>query len=378
MVTHSYSYDPNRIREILNRVLDIKREADKMADELYEKTAQGLRDKADEVKERVGNLQWKNTKAEFGEALKRIKVEFELAAIQGPGYGGGGKLTRHALPNYVKGGFDIQLEEQSNTDFLGSVTVLDKEAARLSEDQIDPWDMKQALLHGKNAKIGKNGKPYNTILMRHQTPGTVGLTGAPMPNEIYGSKKNPLARGMEAWEYEGISSETNKEGYSINAGRLLRNEGGAKARLVHRGDVLTSEGVRTPEGDVIGLPTRRNPKTKSSAVETMGRTGSHAFVEGRGGEYVEHFYRHKTSIYEGMRRMTMKYESARQQFYVTFRRVSEKSAPDSWWHNGLSKNDIPAAIAPECQRIVKEHIDRGLLQDLDIALTGFMRGQNNG
>lgn len=46
-------------------------------------------------------------------------------------------------------------------------------------------------------------------------------------------------------------------------------------------------------------------------------------------------YQHKAGIYEGMKKITKQYESTSQNQYMTFRRVSEKSDPQSWWHPGF-------------------------------------------
>lgn len=46
-------------------------------------------------------------------------------------------------------------------------------------------------------------------------------------------------------------------------------------------------------------------------------------------------YEHKSGIYENMSRVRKKYDKATQSQYMTFRRVSDKSDPDSWWHPGF-------------------------------------------
>lgn len=46
-------------------------------------------------------------------------------------------------------------------------------------------------------------------------------------------------------------------------------------------------------------------------------------------------YQHKSGIFEGMKRNVKKYDKAIQSTYVTFRRVSNNSDPDSWWHPGF-------------------------------------------
>lgn len=45
-------------------------------------------------------------------------------------------------------------------------------------------------------------------------------------------------------------------------------------------------------------------------------------------------YQHKTTKYDGLTRIVKSYQKAKQSQYVTFRRVSDKSDPQSWWHPG--------------------------------------------
>jgi hypothetical protein len=43
-------------------------------------------------------------------------------------------------------------------------------------------------------------------------------------------------------------------------------------------------------------------------------------------------YQHKSGIYENMTKYSKTYDKATQNKYFTFRRVSDKSEPNSWWH----------------------------------------------
>ena len=47
-------------------------------------------------------------------------------------------------------------------------------------------------------------------------------------------------------------------------------------------------------------------------------------------------YQHKNGIYEGMIKNTKQYDKTSQNTYTTFRRVSDKSDPNSWWHKGYA------------------------------------------
>jgi hypothetical protein len=57
-------------------------------------------------------------------------------------------------------------------------------------------------------------------------------------------------------------------------------------------------------------------------------------------------YQHKNGIYEGMQRNQKVYEKAVQSTYFTFRRVSDKSDPRSWWHPGFQGIEAADLVAP--------------------------------
>jgi hypothetical protein len=57
-------------------------------------------------------------------------------------------------------------------------------------------------------------------------------------------------------------------------------------------------------------------------------------------------YQHKSSIYAGMVRNEKTYEGATQSTYMTFRRVSDKSAPNAWINKGIrAQRLLPKALA---------------------------------
>ena len=70
-------------------------------------------------------------------------------------------------------------------------------------------------------------------------------------------------------------------------------------------------------------------------------------------------YKHKSSIYEGMIKKTAAYGSTTQNTYVTFRRVSENSDPDSWIHSGIQAyNLMPKALAAtDVETLAENNVD---------------------
>lgn len=292
----------------------------------------------------VETTNWPNARKQFLQAMADIEAEWRLAADQGPGYDP--VLTRRATPDYTKDGFRHDLTDVSKDEWTGTVAVLDEEAARISETEIGPWDMKPGLLAGPNVRISKKGVLYNTVLMRHQTPGTVGKHGRAMPEEIY-----EHAKTMEPWITRGVSSRTTGAAYVRKAGRLL----GMPRRLnttIQSGETLQPHGIT--KDNQVRIPWENPP-------EALITIGEHVFVDRTG---MSRRYEHTASIYAGMRRMSQVYEKAQQQRYTTFRRVSANSDPDSWWHSGLKRNPITEVVAKRAAEIVRLALQRGLMTDL--------------
>jgi hypothetical protein len=271
------------------------------------------------------------------------------------------RLTRHALPGYLA--MDVSVDEVSNTELEGVVTVIDQEAARISEEEIYPWNMKDGLLSGPNAQISidKHGKAvrFNTILFRHQMPGTVGLHGKPMPKAVY-----KAAVTMEPWENTASTTKNWNSGYMQAGNRLLR-VGGKRYSTTKKGEILTAGGAHNPETGEMRKPWKQTPKE-------MKQAGSHSFVSGQGGESVDRYYKHKSSIYEGMIRVTQFYEQVAQQHYLTFRRVSDNSDDNSWWHSGLKKNPIQEVVDDRVEK--DEVVKKAMIQGMEADTVELMAG----
>lgn len=63
-------------------------------------------------------------------------------------------------------------------------------------------------------------------------------------------------------------------------------------------------------------------------------------------------YQHQSSIYQGMYRVG----DAKNTQYLTFRRVSDKSNPASWWHPGTPPNPVIQAVYDYCMPIVEDKL----------------------
>ncbi len=75
-------------------------------------------------------------------------------------------------------------------------------------------------------------------------------------------------------------------------------------------------------------------------------------------------YKHKSSIYEGVTKKTNTSGKANQNSFVSFRRVSENSSPNSWIHSGIKAHNLLSnAISNTSVDLVTENsVDRTLKQ----------------
>lgn len=70
-------------------------------------------------------------------------------------------------------------------------------------------------------------------------------------------------------------------------------------------------------------------------------------------------YKHKTSIYQGIVKKTAVYGKTTQNSYVSFRRVGENSAADSWIHSGITAHNLmkKAISNTEVDIIINNNVD---------------------
>jgi len=160
-----------------------------------------------------------------------------------------------------------------------------------------PFDMKPGLLAGPNAKKGKSGSRYNTVPFRHGTPGTTGKrVGTPMPVTHTTAKGKPASAIYSA-------AKSLKASVEMSSGK-------------------TAWGGRT--GGFGGYGTRTQLPVKG------GRPGAYTW---------------KSSPFAGMVKTSKTYGKATQNQYTTFRRVSDNSDPNSWWHPGFQAKNLVERVA---------------------------------
>ena len=78
-------------------------------------------------------------------------------------------------------------------------------------------------------------------------------------------------------------------------------------------------------------------------------------------------YQHKNGRFEGMVRIEKTYAKATQNKYMTFRIVSDKSAPGSWIHPGYKPHNIAGAVSAFCRPAVEAMVQQAAVLDLQTA-----------
>lgn len=73
---------------------------------------------------------------------------------------------------------------------------------------------------------------------------------------------------------------------------------------------------------------------------------------------------HQSGIYEGLSRVTKKYEKKEESKYMTFRRVSDNSDPGAWWHPGNPAYNVAEKVANYCRPTVEKMIHDAAVLDL--------------
>ncbi len=193
---------------------------------------------------------------------------------------------------------------------LSGIVYSDWEGAARIEKGYAPFDMKPGLLRSSKAKQGKDGSRYITVPFRHNTPGS-NATGASMPKSIYNQAKK--------LDLSSITGRTPWGTFTYQWGGRLPS---------------------SPVGQRTKLPT--------------------------GGMNAP--YTWKTGQYSGMVRMGQP-GGKRATGYLTFRRVSTKSDPNSWWHSGQPPKPVTAAVKEITEPSVLSIIRTGFA--LDLAMAGL-------
>lgn len=219
---------------------------------------------------------------------------------------------RSSRQAYIRGISEIG--SRSGVRFI----VLEGWLANAVENGLDPWDLRDTVLHGPAAKVSEDGNLYVSVPFRHGTPGTTGLVGAAMGSSYGPRGTKSLAAGGQL--DADRAAQFGKDLYQA-AKRLRTRTKGRSARAM---------------GEAI----------VQNAYRAAGGSGSPLLAP-----------HHKTSIYAGMRRERKPYVSktgrqTTQSQYTTFRTISEGGDPGSWWHPGIRARNLSEQVTAHVERIV--------------------------
>lgn len=186
-------------------------------------------------------------------------------------------------------------------DLTGEVFTTSSHASSIEDGQ-PPRDMKPGLLSSPKAKTNADGGKYITVPFRHGTPGTTSMPAMP----------------------KGIYNQAQKLGFS------------------RRNNAL------------VAFFTGRQYKWNGSLKEEL--TGQRSHIKPHAGQG----YTWKSGQFEGM----VKMGKGRHSQYLTFRRVSTNSDPQSWMHPGVKPRPIRDAVVENTQEEVLALIRQGFEMDL--------------
>lgn len=126
--------------------------------------------------------------------------------------------------------------------------------------------------------------------------------------------------------------------------------GFSKSKRIHRkknGGWYLTIPIRhsTPNSFMYGRPMPKDVYGVAKQLNNGGKL-SYAGV----GDVSWNGYQRKHKTYDGLTRIIKSYQKTEQSQYITFRRVSDKSDSNSWWHPGFSGVKVAESIMPFAQK----------------------------
>jgi len=260
-----------------------------------------------------------------GPAVKR-SVLFVAAVWREAAVNGIGDLPACGSRSYIDG-IGAGIEYPSGNEWTGRIVNRSPDAERV-EKGFGRFDMKPGLLFGPQARRRAAGGTYNIVPFRHGTPRREGEAGSgadratlqTMPAAVYDIVKEfQRSRQTRAFYAPAV--------FAFKRGQPTAGSESSPMMMMARRVREYEWGDRLSEEDV---PAPFNEPAKSH---------------------------HVTSLYAGMVRMAaddgMKNVHSH---YLTFRTVSPKSKPESWWHPGQAARPYSEKVAEMTKEQVKEMI----------------------
>lgn len=129
-----------------------------------------------------------------------------------------------------------------------------------------------------------------------------------------------------------------KIGFSKSSRKIAKKDGGWYLTIPFRHSTPGSFMYGNPmPKDIYGVAKKLNGYVK-------GQTGAGRISQPGVGDVSWKGYQRKNKTYDGMVRIVKSYQKATQSQYMTFRRVSDKSDPNSWWHPGYPGIKIASSL----------------------------------
>ena len=256
---------------------------------------------------RVGNLEIFTSYAQAAEMVAVRSLNLYRGYLQGA------RLPNGAAIQHPSGQLAEHATLMGNGQYLGYVLHNDAAYSEAIERGTKSRDLKDMLPTAHKARRGKDGALYLIIPFRHGTPGTVGLRA--MPQGI--------------WERAMKLSRSRITGHRM------------EPSVTHPGEMV--------QRNVYGFFNK-----EGKWVSTWGRHLTLNQVQNAGGSFKEQ------SIYQGM----YKFGLPRHSQYITFRVMSQNSAPGSWIRKAVPPLWPARFAAEEGFRQGKSFLEEALTEDI--------------
>lgn len=135
----------------------------------------------------------------------------------------------------------------------------------------------------------------------------------------------------------GFSSFDMKIGFSKSDRRIQKKDGGWYLTIPIRHS--------TPGSFMYG---KAMPRDVYGVAKKLG-AGERASYPGQG-DVSWKGYQRKNKTYDGLQRIVKSYQKSTQSQYMTFRRVSDKSDVNSWWHPGFDGAKVAEGLMPFAEK----------------------------
>jgi len=211
-----------------------------------------------------------------------------------------------------------------------SVYVLD----RVVEEYMSKW---QALV---NTNLHSSRDEYKRAMYAdrpNDKTAVIGLT----------SRDSKLAMMIEM----GASAFDEKAGFEKSSLKTEKKDGGWYLTIPFRhavGDEIMNVFAAGSKTTLLDLMKQGNTVTAADLPEGHNEAQVHSIMGTPSNPLIE--YTHKSPIFEGMKRYDISStQKEKRGGYMTFRRVSDKSDPDSWFHPGFANKDLMGKALQEAQ-----------------------------